>query len=425
MGTADDATGGRGPATIAHALAQALGDMQAATAAPAPADRLLYSGTHHETVPRALLFDGRLTPLERNAWQLLRLQVSAEGVAAMRTYEQLRPHLASIPCGTQASHETIARALSVLRLTRWLSLVRRRRDPASGRLLGNVYVLHDAPLTPFEAMHLDAEYLGLVSQALRHASATVKRVSVQVLQEIAEDPLLQERTLPSRLDALMGQLRTLVEAHNASYPQPDSEEGVHESEEGVRESEEGTPSHFSSQPRLLRIPKTVKLPEKMPFFGFRTRTVQYVLYVLKLYIKIQTYVQYRVRAKQRRCSCRPPSWPWTKPSNPPRWWPCSRLNRDCGKRSWTNGSHGAATARCASPPATCSASSNVHFGASSIRRSIPATAMPIPRRRFRPHPRRGQSRSGARPGTPDALARHPAQPMNPTRTTLQAPIITV
>ncbi|WYX24939.1 STY4528 family pathogenicity island replication protein [Achromobacter xylosoxidans] len=196
MGTADDATGGRGPATIAHALAQALGDMQAATAAPAPADRLLYSGTHHETVPRALLFDGRLTPLERNAWQLLRLQVSAEGVAAMRTYEQLRPHLASIPCGTQASHETIARALSVLRLTRWLSLVRRRRDPASGRLLGNVYVLHDAPLTPFEAMHLDAEYLGLVSQALRHASATVKRVSVQVLQEIAEDPLLQERTLP-------------------------------------------------------------------------------------------------------------------------------------------------------------------------------------------------------------------------------------
>ncbi|WYX24938.1 hypothetical protein WJ969_02725 [Achromobacter xylosoxidans] len=42
----------------------------------------------------------------------------------------------------------------------------------------------------------------------------------------------------------MGQLRTLVEAHNASYPQPDSEEGVHESEEGVRESEEGTPVTF-------------------------------------------------------------------------------------------------------------------------------------------------------------------------------------
>jgi hypothetical protein len=44
-------------------------------------------------------------------------------------------------------------------LTRWLSLVRRRRDPKTGRILGNLYVLHDEPLTPFEAMQLDADYL--------------------------------------------------------------------------------------------------------------------------------------------------------------------------------------------------------------------------------------------------------------------------
>jgi hypothetical protein len=33
--------------------------------------------------------------------------------------------------------------------------VRRRRDPKTGRILGNLYVLHDEPLTPFEAMQLD------------------------------------------------------------------------------------------------------------------------------------------------------------------------------------------------------------------------------------------------------------------------------
>jgi hypothetical protein len=60
----------------------------------------------------------------------------------------------------------VARALTLLRLTRWLSLVRRRRDPKTGRIQGNLYVLHDEPLTPFEAMQLDPDYLGLVSQAL-------------------------------------------------------------------------------------------------------------------------------------------------------------------------------------------------------------------------------------------------------------------
>lgn len=129
----------------------------AAAALPAApvSDGFLYSGNRHESVPRALFLDRRLTPLERNAWQVLRLQLQSDGVTAFPTYDQLRPYLASMPCAAQASHETVARALTLLRLTRWLSLVRRRRDPKTGRILSNLYVLHDEPLTPFEAMQLD------------------------------------------------------------------------------------------------------------------------------------------------------------------------------------------------------------------------------------------------------------------------------
>jgi len=179
------------------ALARALDELQASVEGPA-ADRLLYSGNRHDAVPRALLFDRRLTPLERNAWQLLRLQVNPDGITAVRTYDHLRPHLAAMPCGAQASHETIARVLSVLRLTRWLSLVQRRRDVASGRLLGNVYVLHEEPLTPFEAMHLDAEYLNLVSQALHHASATVLGVVLNVLLAWPDCCFRSERVIHPR-----------------------------------------------------------------------------------------------------------------------------------------------------------------------------------------------------------------------------------
>jgi hypothetical protein len=134
------------------------------------------------SVPRALFLDRRLTPLERNAWQVFRLQLNDDGVTAFPTYDQLRPYLASMPCAAQASHETVARALTLLRLTRWLSLVRRRRDPKTGRILGNLYVLHDEPLTPFEAMQLDPDYLGLVSQALTHAAKAVQIVGMNTLR---------------------------------------------------------------------------------------------------------------------------------------------------------------------------------------------------------------------------------------------------
>lgn len=193
-----------------------------------PSDGFLYSGNRHESVPRALFLDRRLTPLERNAWQVFRLQLQSDGVTAFPTYDQLRPYLASMPCAAQASYETVARALTLLRLTRWLSLVRRRRDPKTGCILGNLYVLHDEPLTPFEAMQLDPDYLDLVSQALSHAAKAVQIVGIHTLREIAEDPMLNGRALPTRLQVL-AQRMARQGGEGTGYPQEaveqDSEEG--------------------------------------------------------------------------------------------------------------------------------------------------------------------------------------------------------
>lgn len=173
------------------------------SASPSTGDSFLYSGNRHETVPRALFLDIRLTPLERNAWQIIRLQLLDNTTAVFPSYEQLRPFLASMPCGAKASHETIAKTLTMLRLSRWLSLVQRRRDAKTGRLQGNLYVLHDEPLTPFETLQLDPEYLELVSHALDHLSKAVQCVAIQVLKEISDDPLLQGKLLPTRVQLLM------------------------------------------------------------------------------------------------------------------------------------------------------------------------------------------------------------------------------
>jgi hypothetical protein len=222
-------------------------------------DGFLYSGNRHESVPRALFLDRRLTPLERNAWQVFRLQLNDDGVTAFPTYDQIRPYLASMPCAAQASHETVARALTLLRLTRWLSLVRRRRDPRTGRIQGNLYVLHDEPLSPFEAMQLDADYLGLVSQALTHAAKAVQIVGMNTLKEIAEDPLLCGRMLPTRLQVMAQRMAR----HGWTTPGYPQEGAAKESEEGQEAFLRNAPppsSESEAGPKpapdgSLRIPK--------------------------------------------------------------------------------------------------------------------------------------------------------------------------
>jgi hypothetical protein len=260
--TTGDALRPDGPVALSAVLDQALRQLEAkqpVRGVVPSQDGFLYSGNRHESVPRALLLDRRLTPLERNAWQVFRLQLNSDGVTAFPTYDQLRPYLTSIPCAAQASHETVARALTLLRLARWLSLVRRRRDPKTGRIQGNLYVLHDEPLSPFEAMQLDPDYLGLISQALTHAAKAVQIVGLHTLKEIAEDPLLSGRTLPTRLQVLAQ--RMARHGWTESYPQ----EGVdHESEEGqeallrngMRPSSDSEAGPKPAPDGSLRNPKT-------------------------------------------------------------------------------------------------------------------------------------------------------------------------
>ena len=260
--TTGDAPRRDGPVALSALFDEALRHLEPKEPAQGTApsqDGFLYSGNRHESVPRALFLDRRLTPLERNAWQVFRLQLNDDGVTAFPTYDQLRPYLASMPCAAQASHETVARALTLLRLTRWLSLARRRRDPKTGRIQGNLYVLHDEPLSPFEAMQLDADYLGLVSQALTHAAKAVQIVGMNTLKEIAEDPLLSGRTLPTRLQVL-AQRMALHGWTTPGYPQEGAD---HESEEGqeallrngARPSSESEAGPKPAPDGSLRIPK--------------------------------------------------------------------------------------------------------------------------------------------------------------------------
>lgn len=73
----------KGPIALGDLLDSALKDLTPKISEPAPArmsaDGFLFSGNRHESVPRRLFLDRRLTPLERNAWQVFRMMLNEDG----------------------------------------------------------------------------------------------------------------------------------------------------------------------------------------------------------------------------------------------------------------------------------------------------------------------------------------------------------
>ncbi|MGJ8518334.1 STY4528 family pathogenicity island replication protein [Carnimonas bestiolae] len=175
-------------------------------------DGLLFLGNPHETVPRALLLDHRLGPVDKLAWQLIKLLSNPDGATAFPTYDQMQPLLGA-GIGQEASRKTIARVIAILRLTRWLSLGMKARNTVNGRMIGNIYVLHDEPLAPSETMMIDTGYVEYVVECCSHKNTAVASVARHVREEMMQSGVLPS---PTRIDVIDQRARGMLSTTTAS-----------------------------------------------------------------------------------------------------------------------------------------------------------------------------------------------------------------
>lgn len=138
------------------------------------------------TTPASLVLDARLTPLERNGWQVLRMLRSAEGISPLANLGQLRRYLTSTPLGQRAGYETARRVLVVLRLAGWISLVGQQRDPLTGHVLSELYQVHESTLDFQQACALDASLSALLQGSIGHENNQVDRVAVHIQATLAQ-----------------------------------------------------------------------------------------------------------------------------------------------------------------------------------------------------------------------------------------------
>ncbi|POE09973.1 hypothetical protein BV924_18080 [Pectobacterium odoriferum] len=178
--------------------------------------------THHPqfTTPTALMLDTRLTPLERNGWQVLRMLRTSDGLSSLASLGQLRRYLTSIPLGQKAGYETTWRVLVVLRLTGWISLLGQQRDPLTGHVLSEQYQVHEHPLPFDQASTLDPALSTLLHEATGHDNNQVARVAEHIQAALAQasdkddDSDGEGPTLPGRQDAPTS--ATPPDTHNTS-----------------------------------------------------------------------------------------------------------------------------------------------------------------------------------------------------------------
>ncbi len=144
-------------------------------------DTVLFLGNRHQSFPTAVIRDPVLEPVDKLVWMVIMLTVRETGAnTAFPSYEAIS-RMANV-----SSRSTIARAIAILRASRWLTLCGRTRN-ASGRFRGNVYALHDEPLPLADVIHLDGDYMAFLNKAVSHGHARVRTVAQGVLASIDED----------------------------------------------------------------------------------------------------------------------------------------------------------------------------------------------------------------------------------------------
>jgi len=176
---------------------------------------LLFMGNVHDAYPRALLLDTRLSPLDKVAWMMIRQYALQNDGAIFPSYDELQQLLAS-PGSGQASRGTVSRALTMLRLTGWLSLCKKVRD-GEGRVRGNIYAQHDEPLSARDAETFDPGWLDMVGDACQNKSRAVSETAWQVLTSIQDDPMMRHRH--SRVTMIAERLTRLSDAAQSARMQ--------------------------------------------------------------------------------------------------------------------------------------------------------------------------------------------------------------
>lgn len=155
--------------------------LDAPTGAQPSSEALLFMGNWHDAMPRLLIQDAVLEPVDKIVWQVIKLQAQSQSATSFPSYAQIARH------ANVSSDATVSRALAILRATRWLTLCVRARDQR-GRFRGSIYALHDEPLPLADTLYLDQDYMQfLMHTAEAHSHNRARQIAQAALESLQDE----------------------------------------------------------------------------------------------------------------------------------------------------------------------------------------------------------------------------------------------
>ncbi|HFD80030.1 MAG TPA: hypothetical protein ENK05_06515 [Gammaproteobacteria bacterium] len=165
------------------------------------ADTLMFLGPWVESTPMFFLTDPALDPNERSVFGALWAWLKRQG-----RQDDRMPDIADIQrLANIRSRERVVQSITVLRLTRWITLHTRVRD-AKGRHRTNVQALNPEPLSLAETLAVDASYMQFLAESATHRREKIRNLARKVLDGLTQiidagrDPL-QPPTLAEQIES--------------------------------------------------------------------------------------------------------------------------------------------------------------------------------------------------------------------------------
>ena len=141
-------------------------------------DSLVFIGNWQDAIPRSIWVDSLLTAIDVRCWGIIRTQ-AVNGSAVMLSLN----HLLKETLGY--SNATISRVIFILRLSRWISLCSTLRTQ-NGKFRGNIYAIHDNPVSLEDAIYLDSHYIEFVKKQTSHKNHSISVLAKSVWQNISD-----------------------------------------------------------------------------------------------------------------------------------------------------------------------------------------------------------------------------------------------
>jgi hypothetical protein len=144
-----------------------------------PGMGVIFTGNFSHSIPHNLLFDPVLNPADKTLWMIIRANIINPQAPG---YVPSRDELA-IAMGCAAP--TVSRARATLRIGRWMTFLRTVRDDQK-RFVGDIYLLHDEPLSLADTLALDEGYIRFLEDQARGSSKSKsnRQLAASMLSDI-------------------------------------------------------------------------------------------------------------------------------------------------------------------------------------------------------------------------------------------------